>query len=432
MARDRRRPRESPPGRRSALPPLPESLLSPLLDTAADVLPTLEPQARAGQPAPAGRLRPRASPGCGPPAAAEGDPDRRAFHEEAIERFVEQPEVEAALDAWDPADMVAGGRRRRQACRPAVARVGALRRPAAGMGVRARRDHRGVRAPARGAGGERRAAAPATCRSPRSRSRGAGPTPAASTPSRRRARLERELREERKGRRAREEQVGQGGRRRRARSAEDARRAARQGEGRRRGGRSAAAARRPSAPGPPSRSAVTCGGSSPRPSASSRPSPRRRCCAPADLQALVDAGELARRLAEGLGGVGRQGAPARCPSSGAATAPEGGDRSEAARERRGEAGSGHAPAAGADPAGDGGRRPEGLDAMLRTRATPCSWSTATTSRCWLGRRTAVRAARPAASPRSRRLQLRTRCGVDRRVRRRRREGLRPPRRPGSR
>ena len=94
--------------RRASFPSLPESLLVPLLDTAADVLRGLEssevplslrPVAgfdRRGLARSAARqqlLR-----------AIETDED---FHHRAIERFTERPEVAAALDAWEPYRIIA-------------------------------------------------------------------------------------------------------------------------------------------------------------------------------------------------------------------------------------------------------------------------------------------------------------------------------------
>ena len=93
--------------RRSPLPPLPESLLSPLLDTAADVLRSLEPQA---VPVSLRRLagfdRKGLTRGAARQQLLKAIQSDDAFHEEAIGQFVEQPEVEAALDAWDPAEML--------------------------------------------------------------------------------------------------------------------------------------------------------------------------------------------------------------------------------------------------------------------------------------------------------------------------------------
>jgi predicted RNA-binding protein with PIN domain len=94
--------------RRGSFPSLPESLLVPLLDTAADVLRGLEPSEvplslrpvagfdRRGLARSAARqqlLR-----------AIETD---ETFHRHAIERFTERREVEAALEAWEPYRIIA-------------------------------------------------------------------------------------------------------------------------------------------------------------------------------------------------------------------------------------------------------------------------------------------------------------------------------------
>jgi predicted RNA-binding protein with PIN domain len=94
--------------RRGSFPSLPESLLVPLLDTAADVLRGLEPSEvplslrpvagfdRRGLARSAARqqlLR-----------AIETD---ETFHRHAIERFTERHEVEAALEAWEPYRIIA-------------------------------------------------------------------------------------------------------------------------------------------------------------------------------------------------------------------------------------------------------------------------------------------------------------------------------------
>jgi predicted RNA-binding protein with PIN domain len=86
---------------RATVPPVPEQLLVPLLDTAGDVLRRMEPHERPAQLRRLAEFDPR---GLRTEAArqqlARALEVDDAFHERVAERFRERPEVAAALDEW--------------------------------------------------------------------------------------------------------------------------------------------------------------------------------------------------------------------------------------------------------------------------------------------------------------------------------------------
>jgi predicted RNA-binding protein with PIN domain len=349
--------------RRGSFPSLPESLLVPLLDTAADVMRGLEssevplilrPVAgfdRRGLARSAARqqlLR-----------AIETD---ESFRRRAIERFTERPEVTVALEAWEPYRVIviveeAAAR----ADLPLLASTLYAARPAGwkfGLGFvcatfeRARVDQETIE--------DRKTQDTQIAGMAESRRRADA---ARATAEQKIERLEKELREERAGRRARETQASQV-----ATAAEhhvesverdivNARTALEVAEARlqREAERARAAeeqlreARRTPGATVPARTADGQAGDSGLPVLRAE-----------DLRALVDAADLAARLAAGLSGVAEQAQRMLGSQGGDAPAREAGPPRAVARER---------PAHRAQakvPPGMVEDDPDVLEAMLRT------------------------------------------------------------------
>ena len=417
---------ESPTGRRNPLPPLPESLLSPLLDTAADVLRALEPQA---VPVSLRRLagfdRKGLTRGAARQQLLKAIQSDDAFHEEAIGHFVEQPEVEAALDAWDAADMVqVVDDAAKRADLPLLASALYAARPrgwAYGLGaitavferLRVEQEE----------SDELRARDMQIAALEESRRRAdAGRIDAEQAAGR----LERELREERKGRRAREELA--------AKEVADARKetedATRQ-LGKAKADNEAAEARL-AREADRARAAEQERRDLRRELAETQrkleAKPKAPVLRPADLQALVDAGELARRLAEGLGGVADK-ARQLLPDSGAATAPEGGTGRKPPGNAAAKPGRATRRPLAPIPQGMAADDPKAVDAMLRTpnavlvvdgyNVSMLAWGDVSPS----DQRDRLLAALAG-------LQMRTRAGVIVVFDGADVEGPRPPRRPG--
>jgi predicted RNA-binding protein with PIN domain len=353
------------PGRRGGMPPLPESLLGPLLDTAADALRSLEPQA---VPVSLRRLagfdRKGLTRGAARQQLLKAIQSDEAFHDEAVDRFCEQPEVAAALDTWDPAstlEVVEEAAKR--ADLPLLASALYAARPrgwAFGLGaICAAFDRHRVE---QEEGDELRARDMQIAALEESRRRAdAGRIDAEQAASR----LERELREERKGRRAREDQA--------AKEVAEARKVADEAErllAKARADTEAAGARlereaeRARAAEQERRELRRELSEAQRKAAAV---PRAPVLRPGDLQALVDAGDLARRLADGLGGVAdkaRQLLPEQANTSSPAKTEKGGS---APTKGDGKPGRVTRRPLAPIPRGMAADDPKAVDAMLRTQ-----------------------------------------------------------------
>lgn len=342
------------PARRGGMPPLPESLLSPLLDTAADLLRSLEPQA---VPVSLRRLagfdRRGLTRGAARQQLLKAIQTDETFHDEAVERFCELPEVVAALDDWDSArtlELVEDAAKR--ADLPLLASALYAARPrgwAFGLGAicavfeRSRVEQE--------EGDELRARDMQIGTLEESRRRADAARIDAEQAA---SRLERELREERKGRRAREDQS--------ARDVTEARRAAEEAERLLAKARAdtQAAETRLQREAERARAAEQERRELRRELAEAQRKanavPRAPILRPGDLQALIDAGDLARRLADGLGGVADK-AQQLLPSAGG---PADAARKESAQPARPQ----RRPLA-AVPQGMPADDSKALDAMLR-------------------------------------------------------------------
>lgn len=417
---------------RRGLPPLPESLLSPLLDTAADALRELKPEE---VPVSLRRLagfdRKGLTRGAARQQLLKAIQSDETFHNEAVDRFCEQPEVASALDSWDPAstlDLVEEAANR--ADLPLLASALYAARPrgwAFGLGaVCAAFDRNRV---AQEESDELRARDMQIAGLEESRRRSdAGRIDAEQAASR----LERELREERKGRRAREDQAGK--------EVADARRVAEEAErllAKARADAEAADARlareaeRARAAEQERRDLRRELAETQRKLAAK---PRAPVLRPGDLQALVDAGDLARRLADGLGGVADKARQLLPQATDATDAP--GAKDEAAKDEKTGAGASKAKPGRVTrrplapiPQGMSADDPKAVDAMLRTQhvvlvvdgynVSMLAWGDETPSE----QRDRLLAALAG-------LQMRTRAGVIVVFDGADVEGVRPPRRPG--
>jgi predicted RNA-binding protein with PIN domain len=408
-----------------ALPAMPESLLGPLLDTAADVLRSMAPQ---DVPVSLRRLAGFDKRGLTRSAARQqllkAIQTDEAFHDEATERFCELPEAVAALDAWDPTNTLGVvDDAAKRADLPFLASALYAARPrgwAFGLGAvcavfdRQRLDQE--------ESDELRARDTQIAGLEESRRRAdAGRIDAEQAA----ARLERELRDERKGRRAREDQAAKevaDARKQveemeraaaKARSETDAAEARLQRESER--ARAAEQERRDL------RREVT------ELQRKLQAKPKTPVLRPADLQALVDAGVLARRLADGLGGVADKArrlmaAPDAEPDAAATgkAAAKDADRRPGRTQRR--------PLAPI-PSGMAADDPAALDAMLRTEHAVLIVDGYNVSMlAWGDAEPAEQRERLLAALGA--LQTRTRCGIIVVFDGADVENVRPPRRPG--
>ncbi len=412
--------------RRSPLPPLPESLLSPLLDTAADVLRSLEPQA---VPVSLRRLagfdRKGLTRGAARQQLLKAIQSDDAFHEEAIGQFVEQPEVEAALDAWDPAEML-------QVVDDAAKRADLALLASALYAARPRGWAFGLGAIT--AAFERQRLDQEESDELHARDLQI----AALEESRRRAdagridaeqaagRLERELKEERSGRRAREEQSAKEVAAARKETEDASRQLAKaKADNEAAEARLAREAERARAAEQERRDLRRELAETQR---KLEAKPKAPVLRPADLQALVDAGDIARRLADGLGGVADK-ARQLLPDSGAATAPEGGTGRKPPGNTGAKPGRATRRPLAPIPQGMSEDDPKAVDAMLRTpnavlvvdgyNVSMLAWGEASPSE----QRDRLLAALAG-------LQMRTRSGMIVVFDGADVEGVRPPRRPG--
>jgi predicted RNA-binding protein with PIN domain len=346
--------------RRGSFPSLPESLLVPLLDTAADVLRGLEssevplslrPVAgfdRRGLARSAARqqlLR-----------AIETD---ESFHRRAIDQFTERPEVTAALDAWEPYRIIAiVEEASARADLPLLASTLYAARPAGwkfGLGFvcatfeRARVDQETTES--------RRTQDMQIAGIAESHRRA---DVARSAAEQKIERLEKELREERAGRRARETQASQvaAAAERHVESAErdlvNARAALEVAEARMQ--REAERARAAEEQLRETRRAPGAAGTADGQAGDSGLPVLRA----EDLRALVDAADLAARLAAGLSGVAEQAQRMLGSQGSDAPAREPGPPRPTARERTARRAQARVPPGMVEDA------PDVLEAMLRT------------------------------------------------------------------
>lgn len=94
--------------RKRTFPSLPESLLVPLLDTAADVLRGLESSDVPLSLRPVAEFDRRGlARGAARQQLLRAIETDESFRHRAVERFTERPEVIAALETWDPSDIIA-------------------------------------------------------------------------------------------------------------------------------------------------------------------------------------------------------------------------------------------------------------------------------------------------------------------------------------
>ncbi|MCZ7526454.1 MAG: NYN domain-containing protein [Acidimicrobiia bacterium] len=386
------------------VPPLPESLLVPLLDTAGEVLRGLEP---AEVPAP---LRNLASFGKRGMVSGTARHQLRSaletedvFRSRVLERFLERPEVRAALEGWSPGVALTAARESaRRDDLPLLASALVAGRPegwAFGLGVMWAESERTRQREEERDDAKALRTRLASLDEARRRAEDAASDAAAEV-----GRLEDDLRQERRSRREREEQA--------ARAADAARRHAEEAD--RQLGQARAATERAEARSRREAERVRAVEAELRETRQRLADTEReladkaealaRAVAPGsglrhrDLQALTDAAELARRLADGLGGVAER-ARSLVAARGESPRPEAGGAG-----RSGDAGPGGGP-----PAAKVRRRapvpvPPGWSATPRKgsrgRCALGTWSsssTATTCRCGPGRRRARRSSASASS-----------------------------------
>lgn len=421
------------------VPPLPESLLVPLLDTAGEVLRGLEP---AEVPAP---LRNLASFGKRGMVSGTARHQLRSaletedvFRSRVLERFLERPEVRAALEGWSPGVALTAARESaRRDDLPLLASALVAGRPegwAFGLGVMWAESERTRQREEERDDAKALRTRLASLDEARRRAEDAASDAAAEV-----GRLEDDLRQERRSRREREEQA--------ARAADAARRHAEEAD--RQLGQARAATERAEARSRREAERVRAVEAELRETRQRLADTEReladkaealaRAVAPGsglrhrDLQALTDAAELARRLADGLGGVAER-ARSLVAARGESPRPEAGGAG-----RSGDAGPGGGPPAAKVrrrapvpvPPGLVGDSPEGLEGALRARHVVLVVDGYNVSmRAWEAASPAEQRERLLAALAE--LHLRTRCettlvfdGADV-------EGVRPPRRPGVR
>jgi predicted RNA-binding protein with PIN domain len=343
--------------------PLPETLLVPLLDTAADLMRELElPDVPPSLRPLAGFDRRGLARGAARQQLLRAIKTDEAFRNRAIERFNERPEVAAALEAWEPGEtlgIVAEAAER--ADLPLLASTLYAARPPGwefGLGVvcatsererthqQASEEHKARETQLAGMAESRRRA-DAAC----------------SLAEQRVEVLEEELREERAGRRARETQADQvvGAAERQVEQVErdlmNARTALEAAEARLRReadrARDAEAQLRELRRDPGAARKTQKGGDSDA-------GPGRAVLRGEDLQVLVDAADLARRLADGLTGVAEQARRVVSPQQQTEAAREVAPPEQGQRERTARRAQARVPPGMVEDA------PDVLEAMLRT------------------------------------------------------------------
>jgi predicted RNA-binding protein with PIN domain len=95
----------SSPPTRGAAPPVPEPLLIPLLDTAGEILRTLDPAEVPPILRPVAEFDRRGlARGAARQQLLRAIETESAFRERAVERFTDRPDVSEVLEAWDPGD----------------------------------------------------------------------------------------------------------------------------------------------------------------------------------------------------------------------------------------------------------------------------------------------------------------------------------------
>ena len=95
----------SSPPKRGASPPVPEALLIPLLDTAGEILRTLDPAEVPPILRPVAEFDRRGlARGAARQQLLRAIETESAFRERAVERFTDRPDVSEVLEAWDPGD----------------------------------------------------------------------------------------------------------------------------------------------------------------------------------------------------------------------------------------------------------------------------------------------------------------------------------------
>jgi predicted RNA-binding protein with PIN domain len=347
----------SPP--RGSLPPVPEPLLVPLLDTAGEILRALDPAEVPPILRPVAEFDRRGlARGAARQQLMRAIETESAFRERAVERFTDRSDVSDVLDAWDPTDafgLVEDAAER--STLPTLASALYAARPpgwAFGLGVACAAFER--QRVEQQAGVDERARENQVEGMAESRRRAEAARVAAEQKA---ERLGVDLREERQGRRDREAQAAQAvsvAERKLAeaqRELTEARSTLEAAEARVE--REAARARKTEDELRELRQVVREADAKPRSDANAGMPVLRRD----DLRALIDAADMAQRLATGLSGVAEGARRLVQPEQAAESAPAPAEQRSPQRERRRRAQPRVPPGMVEDD-------PDALDAMLRT------------------------------------------------------------------